>query len=80
MVKIAKKIFEIFIFDFKLISIKKGKKEFITKKVNLDKKKPNRVILNKFEEDQYIICVVLYSTNYDTSNEFPPISTSGQSI
>lgn len=57
-----------------------NKKEFITKKVNLDKKSPNVIKLNKFLEDQYIICIVLYSTNYDVSNEFPPISTSDMCV
>jgi hypothetical protein len=56
------------------------KKEYITKKVNLDKKEANRVIFKKFNEDQYIVCVVLYSTNYDVSNEFPPISTSDMCV
>jgi len=56
------------------------KKEYITKKVNLDKKAANKIILKKFEEDQYIICVVLYSTNYDVSNEFPPVSTSDMCV
>ena len=52
-------------------------REMTTKRLDLDKRAPNRIVLKKFLEAQYIICIGLYAP---PSTRVPPLSTSDMCV
>jgi hypothetical protein len=55
-----------------------GHEEYSTNKMRINKTGSNDLILNKFIDAPYIICVTLFSSTY--SPEFPPLSTSDMCV
>ncbi|RNA44231.1 hypothetical protein BpHYR1_047760 [Brachionus plicatilis] len=54
-----------------------GHEEYSTNKMKIHKNETNELILKKFLDAQYIICVTLFSLS---ASEYPPISTSDMCI
>ncbi|CAF0706140.1 unnamed protein product [Brachionus calyciflorus] len=55
-----------------------GHEEYSTDKIKVHKNDTNKLILNKFLDAQYVICVTLFSSS--GLPEYPPISTSDMCI
>lgn len=65
-------------YDIYIVRIRyHGHEEYTTNKMKIHKNETNELILNKFLDSQYIVCVTLFSVS---APEYPPISTSDMCI